>query len=113
MTINGVEELSHATGAERRCCDCLLRGFGFLPELRLFDGKLVSDVVLVNIADVGDSLLSNLFGRNEFYIAEPEVRVKAHICRLFAQLHNAIGPGIVTGKDKECFVAGSILGSLK
>jgi hypothetical protein len=73
-------------------------------------GQLVGDVVLVNIADVSDGLLADVFGYFELYIAEPDVWVETVCGGLFAQARDTIGPRVVTGR---VLFFWSMAGSLK
>ena len=91
----------------------LFRCFRLATELRLFESQLVGDVVLVDVADIRHRLLSDVFGRNKFHIVEPDVRVKAHICCLFAQPRDTIRSGIITGKDEQTFYLSIDLGIVK
>ena len=51
-----------AFGLTRRQSFCLL------PDLPLLNRQLVSDVLLVDIGNVGDRLLANVLGRNHYFL---------------------------------------------
>src|SRR6516165_9964121 len=60
--------------------------------------QLVCDVVLIDIADVGNRDLANVPRYDQLDIFKPLVGVQYHLSRLLAKLSNAVGTGIIAGK---------------
>jgi hypothetical protein len=75
---------------------------GFL--LLLLDSQLISDVILVDIADISDRFLPDILGHFQFDIAEPLIRIQPVILRLVAKPHNAVRTGVIGGKSKQGFI---------
>jgi hypothetical protein len=65
-----------------------------LPLLFLFQDELVSQVVLVDVADVGHRLAADLLGGDELDVVEPDVGIRAALLRDLAQLRDAAGPAL-------------------
>jgi hypothetical protein len=82
------------------------RSFVFVALPYLFKGELVGHVVFVNIPDVGDGFLPDVFRRHQFDIVEPDVRVETPLRGLLAQPRNAIRPRVIAGEHKQSFVHG-------
>jgi len=59
---------------------------GFLLVKRHF----VSDLILIEVADILNGLLANTFCHDQFHVAEPLVGTKAFRLRYFAQAHDAV-----------------------
>src|SRR5208283_477509 len=66
----------------------------FLPARPVFDGQFVCDVVLVNIAYVGNRFLPDIVCCHQFYIREPNVGIESHRCRLFPGSRDAVRSGV-------------------
>src|SRR5688500_6839709 len=64
----------------------------------------VGDVVLVDVADVGDRLPANPLRRDALDTAEPDIGIEAPLRRLAAQLPQAVGAGVVGGERHQNFV---------
>ena len=64
----------------------------------LFRRKCVGDVVLVNVADVGDRFLAYVSGYFQLDILEPSIRVEAVLFRLLSKMCNSIRASIVAGE---------------
>src|SRR4051812_18256533 len=82
------------------------RSSQFLPLPRLFKGEFVSDVVLVDIPDVGDGFLPNVFCRHQLDIIVPHIGVETQAFSLLTQSGNPTGPRVIAGKYEQSFVHG-------
>src|SRR5262245_50311789 len=71
----------------------------FLPDL-LLQGQFISDVVLVDVVDVGHGLLTDIFSHLQFHIAEPLVRIQPIFRCLLAQPRDTARTGVIAGKRK-------------
>src|SRR3982751_5671924 len=78
----------------------------FLALPRLFEGEFVGDVVLVNIPDVGDGFLSNVFFRHQLDIIVPDIGVETHAFSLPTQSRNPTRPSVIASKYEHSFVDG-------
>ena len=74
-----------------------LRG---LAPLALLREQPVGDVVLVDVADVGDRLAPDALGRDLLDVAEPDIRVEAALLRFTPQLADPARPRVV-GRERE------------
>src|SRR3954471_19711584 len=78
----------------------------FLALPRLFEGEFVGDVVLVDIPDVSDGLLSNVFFRHQLDIIVPDIGVETHAFSLPTQSRNPSRPRVIASKYEQSFVDG-------
>src|SRR5215472_9916929 len=53
-----------------------LQSFRLFPEFPLLQCKLVRDVVFVNVGNVSNRLLPNVFSRDQLHIAEPYIWIE-------------------------------------
>jgi len=70
------------------------QSFGLLSEISLLHRQLISDVVFVDIGYVGDGLLPDFFGRNQFHIGKPDVRIKTHTDASLRSFAMRFGPAL-------------------
>src|SRR5215471_1854090 len=80
-------------------------GGGLLASL--LGGQPIHNVVLVDVADVGDRLLPYVFGGFQLDIAEPPVGVQPILPCLLSEAGNPGGPGVVAGKGEQRLFRGS------
>src|SRR3954467_9040648 len=97
----GCEPTAMGRGAAAYCRRFDLSGRSLQSGLRglapgaLLGQQLICDVVLVDVAHVGDGLAADALGGNLLDIAEPDIRVQPARLRLFPQLPQTARTGVV------------------
>lgn len=74
---------------------------GIALFLRVLERQFVGDVVLIDAADVGCGLKTDLLSGHQFDVVKPYVRVESALLRQFAHLRDFLRPGIVARKGEE------------
>ena len=78
----------------------------FFAQLRLFEYESVSHIVLIYVADIAYSFLTDLPRGHELDISKPFVRIQSFTCCLLAQTCDSIGTSVIGGKGEQSFVEG-------
>src|SRR5215472_8310543 len=84
-----------------RCIPRILLPAMGLLQFRLFLRELISDIVLINVADIHHRDLANIFSGHQLNISKPDIRIKPLYFGLPAKLCDSVWPCIVAGEDKQ------------